>query len=55
MLSAVSAAGVEDMANIIETVQRMGLENVMHTYEKALLSLAFHWGCVAGKTMEAAK
>ena len=55
MLSAVKTAGVEEMANIIETVQRMGLEDVMHKYEKAILSLAFHWGCDAGRRMEAAK
>ena len=55
MLNAVAAAGVEEMSNIIDTVQRMGLENAMHMYEKALLSLAFHWGCDAGRRMEAAK
>lgn len=55
MMSAVAAAGLEEMAIIIETVQRMGLEKAMHQYEKALLSLAFHEGCQAGRLMEDTK
>ena len=55
MLAAVAAAGLEEMAHIVDTVQRMGLENAMHQYEKALLSLAFHEGCQAGRMMEGTK
>ena len=55
MMGAVVVAGLEEMSAIVETVQRMGLEDAMHRYEKALLSLAFHEGCQAGRLMEGKK
>lgn len=36
-------------------VQRMGLEDAMHLYEKALICKAFHAGCQAGQMMGGTK
>jgi hypothetical protein len=55
MLKAVVIAGADEMSKIIETVQRMGLEDVMHMYEKAIICNAFHAGCQAGQMMKSTK
>lgn len=40
------------MNTMMSAVAAAGLEKAMHQYEKALLSLAFHEGCQAGRLME---
>lgn len=47
MLTAFAAAGIEEMSRIIDFVQKNGLEEAMHQYEKAMLIGAFHAGTTA--------
>lgn len=55
MFSAIAIAGLAEMTTIVDAVQHMGLEDVMHMYERALICKAFHAGCQAGQLMKDTK